>query len=174
VGNYVIYNDANGPGIRNAPYTTDMSLDPIHDYANVGSINAPHGVGEIWMSAVWELYWEMVNRFGFDADLYNGTGGNNQTIQLVIDGMKLQPCSPTMVDARDAILAADLANNGGENACRIWRGFAKRGLGVNADAGTFLVGNETPDYTVPLGCGPEVFADGFESGDTSAWSSTVN
>lgn len=174
VGNYVIFEDDSGPGIRNAPYTTDMALNPIHDYANVGTINAPHGVGEIWMSAVWEMYWQLVEDYGFDSDFYNGSGGNNLTIQLVIDGMKLQPCSPTMVDARDAILLADTNNNGGANQCAIWTAFAKRGLGENADAGTFLGGDETPDYTVPEGICDGIFTDGFESGDTSAWSATVN
>ena len=163
-----------GPGIRNAPYTTDIAVNPIHDYANVATINAPHGVGEIWMSALWELYWELVAVYGFDGDFYNGTGGNNLTIQLVIDGMKLQPCDPTFIDARDAILAADLANNAGANECRIWRAFAKRGMGESADAGTFSLGDETPDYTVPAGCEASIFTDGFESGDTSVWSITVN
>jgi len=46
--------------------------------------------------------------------------------------MKLQPCNPNFVQARDAILQADLANHLGRNLCRFWRGFAKRGLGVNA------------------------------------------
>ena len=44
---------------------------------------------------------ELVARYGFDQDLYAGSGGNNQTIQLVIDGMKLQPCFPDFVEARD-------------------------------------------------------------------------
>lgn len=43
-----------------------------------------------------------------------------------------QPCNPTFIQARDAILDADLALTGGENACEIWKGFSKRGLGVNA------------------------------------------
>ena len=45
--------------------------------------------------------------FGFDADWYDGTGGNNALWQDVHDGLKLQPCTPTMVDSRDAILLAD-------------------------------------------------------------------
>ena len=44
-----------------------------------------------------------------DANLYNGagTGGNNIALQLVMQGMKLQPCPPGFLDARDAILGAD-------------------------------------------------------------------
>ncbi|MEE8526410.1 MAG: M36 family metallopeptidase, partial [Thermoanaerobaculia bacterium] len=132
-----------------------------------------------WMDMVWEMYWELVVKHGFDEDLYQGTGGNNLTIQLVIDGMKLQKCRPDMVEARDAILLADMNNNGGANQCEIWRGFAKRGLGVNADAGASGegadVGDETEDFTVPAGCCSEsfcLFLDGFESGDTTAWSNS--
>jgi hypothetical protein len=73
-------------------------------------------------------------------------------------------------------------DTGGANQCEIWRGFAKRGLGVNADAGFAPggdgsdVGDETEDFAVPAGCCSESYClhiDGFESGDTTAWSSTV-
>jgi extracellular elastinolytic metalloproteinase len=175
IGNYVSFQDETGPGIRNFPYTTDLIANP-QTYAGIGSTNIPHGVGEIWMDMVWEVYWELVLKYGFDNDLYNGTGGNNLTIRLVVDGMKLQPCLPDFVEARDAILLADMNDTGGANQCEIWRGFAKRGLGVNADAGALGggtgVGDETEDFTIPAGCCTEsycIFSDGFESGDISAW-----
>ena len=153
---------ATGPGIRNFPYSTDPAVSP-QTYTNVATTNAPHGVGEIWAGALWNVYWNMVTRYGFDPNLNTGTGGNNKTIQLVIDGMKLQPCSPTMVAARDAILAADQANNGGANFCEIWRGFAAKGLGTNAIGGAFARGDETAGFAVPLQCSADfVFATGFE------------
>ncbi|KIM61052.1 hypothetical protein SCLCIDRAFT_1216353 [Scleroderma citrinum Foug A] len=41
-------------------------------------------------------------------------------LQLIIQGMKLQPCSPSFkFDARTAILQADEILTGGENSCRI-------------------------------------------------------
>jgi uncharacterized repeat protein (TIGR01451 family) len=52
-----------------------------------------------------------------------------------MDGMKLQVCSPGLVDGRDAILAADLALTGGANQLLIWQVFARRGLGFSADQG---------------------------------------
>jgi hypothetical protein len=125
---------------------------------------------------LWQMYWHLVIKHGFDDDLYYGTGGNNLAIQLVIDGMKMQPCSPTFVQARDAILAADSANNGGANNCEIWNAFAKRGLGFSATAGGTGVGDETEAFDLPAGV-PEgcttIFADGFESGDITMWSSSV-
>lgn len=37
-----------------------------------------------------------------------------------------------MIQARDAILDADVALTGGANKCAIWTAFAKRGLGSGA------------------------------------------
>ncbi|MCP3910081.1 MAG: hypothetical protein GY713_03910, partial [Actinomycetia bacterium] len=106
IGTYLEFQDPSGPGIRNFPYTTDLGVN-AQTYAGIATTNVPHGVGEIWMGMLWEMYWELVTKHGFDADLYNGSGGNNLTIQLVVDGMKMQPCQPDFVEARDAILEAD-------------------------------------------------------------------
>ena len=64
----------------------------------------PHGVGYVWASMVWEVYWNLVAKHGFNPNVYDGweTGGNNLATQLVLDGMKLQPCGPGFVDGRDA------------------------------------------------------------------------
>ncbi|KAH7886682.1 Fungalysin metallopeptidase-domain-containing protein [Phlebopus sp. FC_14] len=58
--------------------------------------------------------------------------GNTLLLQLVLNGMKLQPCTPSFFDARDAIIQADEVLTGGENVCDLWAGFAERGLGVDA------------------------------------------
>ena len=42
------------------------------------------------------------------------------------------PRTATFLDARDGILAADMATNGGANQCLIWRVFAGREMGVSA------------------------------------------
>lgn len=142
VGRYLV----GQPGIRNFPYSTDLALNP-QTFADIATTNAPHGVGEIWAQALWELFWIEVRDFGFDSDLYTGAGGNNITLQLVMDALKLQPCSPDFVDARDALLLADLVNYGQAHECRIWRAFAKRGLGFEADA--VLV---TENFALPPAC----------------------
>jgi hypothetical protein len=163
IGTYSAFQSgATGPGIRNFPYSTDTMASP-QTYANVATTNAPHGVGEIWAGALWNLYWNLVGQYGYDPNKYTGTGGNNLLMQLVVDGMKLQPCSPTMVAARDAILLADQNSNAGANRCHIWNAFAAKGLGTNAIAGTFMRGDETAGFNVPVECTAEfVFADGFE------------
>ena len=101
---------------------------------------------------IWDLNWRFIDDFGFDADLYNGTGGNNMVMQLVIDGLKLQRCSPGFVSGRDAILEADELANGGDNRCRIWETFAARGLGASASEGsTNNRSDQTEAFDIPTG-----------------------
>ena len=96
----------------------------------------------------------MVDEFGFSFDWFKHSHskkrmnlhGNKMMMQNVVDGLKLQPCYPTFVDARDAIILADKLNFGGLSTCHMWRGFAARGLGVNAKSG----GKE--DFTLPKEC----------------------
>ena len=140
VGTYVSFQPNTGNGIRPTPYTTDKAVNPS-TYASVAdavNISLPHGIGYVWNSMLWEMYWNLIDRYGYNPNVYDdwSTGGNNLAIQLVIDGMKFQPCSPGFVDGRDAILAADVALTGGANQCEIWRGFAKRGLGFSASQGS--------------------------------------
>jgi len=163
IGTYSAFHPiSTGPGIRNFPYSTDPAVSP-QTYANVATTNAPHGVGEIWAGALWNMYWQFVDTYGFDSNKFGSTGGNNIAMQLIVDGMKLQPCSPTMVQARDAILQADLNRFNGDNVCRIWDAFAAKGLGVNAVGGAFARGDEVADFTTPLTCDPNyVFHNGFE------------
>ena len=145
IGTYVRGQGPNGDGIREYRYSRDINVDP-HLYSDVDDVAVPHGVGSIWAVTIWDLYWNMVDLYGFDDDLYHGTGGNNMTMQLVLDGLKLQVCSPTFIDSRDAILAADIANYDGIHQCLIWKTFARRGIGLSAVAGG------TDRYDIPAEC----------------------
>src|SRR5688500_2134619 len=115
-----------------------MTVNP-ETYNTIKTDAETHGVGYVWATMLWEVYWNLVEQYGLNPDVYGDwtSGGNNLAIQLVMDGMKMQPCEPGFVDARDAILDADVALTGGVNQCAIWRGFAKRGLGLSADQGDF-------------------------------------
>lgn len=135
VGTYAIGEGRSGKGIRTFPYSTDFDLNPF-TYNNIKSQSVPHGVGSVWATMLWDMTWDLVDEYGFDPDVYEGTGGNNIALQLVVDGLKLQRCSPGFVDGRDAILEADELANDGENKCLIWNSFAKRGLGFSADQGS--------------------------------------
>jgi extracellular elastinolytic metalloproteinase len=130
-----------GVGIRKFPYTTDMQVNPeTYDYIRRAGYEGVHAKGEVWCGILWEVYWNFVDQHGFSSNWYKDTpeslrAGNVMILQNVVDGLKLQPCRPTFVDARDAIIQADEQNYGGDNKCLLWRGFAKRGLGVGAAAG---------------------------------------
>ncbi|HFA50384.1 MAG TPA: T9SS type A sorting domain-containing protein [Bacteroidetes bacterium] len=135
IANWLFGKPIDGSGIRPYPYTTDLALNP-HTYDDIKTAGRPHGIGTVWAAMLWEVTWALTDRYGFDPDLYHGTGGNNMALALVTEGLKLQPCSPGFVDGRDAILAADEALYGGANQCLIWGAFAKRGLGFSADQGS--------------------------------------
>ena len=153
--NYLLGQPPGGPGIRNHPYSTDLGVSPL-TYGDIGSLNQPHGVGEVWGAALWEIYWSLVDVYGFDPDLVAGTGGNVITMQLVLDAMKLQPCDPTFVEARDAILSADAATNAGIHECLLWSGFAKRGIGLSATEGSGPQSlNVSEAFNVPAQCAAE-------------------
>lgn len=143
IGTYVEREANNGPGIRRYPYSTDMSIYP-QTFADVSSagINqetgaiVPHDVGEIWAAMLWDLYWALIEKYGYDPNLSNTQSGNFRAIQLVIDGMKFTGCEPGFVGARDGIILADIEDYQGADTCLISTVFARRGLGPNASEGS--------------------------------------
>lgn len=137
IGTYVRNQSTTGRGIRPYPYSTDKTINPVtYDYIKLNSFTRPHGVGSAWCTMLWDLYWAFIDEYGYDSDIYKGTGGNNMVMHLVMDGLKLQPCSPGFVDGRDAILKADELRYGNANQALIWKVFANRGLGYSADQGS--------------------------------------
>ena len=183
LGNYVLGQPITGPGIRTFPYSFDMAVNPLtFDDLNARLGGAPHPGGEVWMSALWDMNWLLINgvtgpgttcslpdvpAMGFDPDLYNGMGGNNLTLQLVADGLKLQPANPTFLQARDAILMADTVNNGGANHLAIWTAFARRGMGFSAVGGANAnVTSVTEAFDLPPGAAMITFDNTvYQSGD---------
>ncbi len=118
-----------GYGIRTRPYSTDMNVNPL-TFSQLGRvIRFPevHADGEIWFEALWEVRANLIRQLGEKE-------GRRRVRLLVLDGMKLSPPRPSMVDMRDAILLADQVDFKGASQSQIWAGFAKRGLGVLAHA----------------------------------------
>jgi cysteine-rich repeat protein len=151
---YLLGQPPSGIGIRNYPYSTDLGVSPLR-YGDLAFLNVPHGVGEVWAASLWELYWNLVFVHGFDPDLVAGTGGNQLALDLVMDGLKMQPCDPTFVEGRDALLSADLAAHGGEYRCLVWSAFAKRGVGVSAsDGGGPNNLSVSEAFDIPAECNP--------------------
>jgi uncharacterized repeat protein (TIGR01451 family) len=133
-------------GIRRYPYSTDMSKNPLtfkdidpdqadpHLGVPLSPLYSPfdptmadevHYQGEVWCMALWEMRANLIAKYG-------PVVGNEMALQLVTDGMRLSPATPNFLQARDAIVQADLVNNGYANFDEIWRAFAKRGMGGSA------------------------------------------
>lgn len=120
IGAYSIANAA--VGFRLA----SMASSPFsYDTIRSDQFIEPTDRGEAWAAVLW--------------DIRNGVGGVGglgaaTTEQLVVSGMKLTPCNPTMLQARDAILQADQNINGGTNRCAIFAAFAHRLMGTGASS----------------------------------------
>ena len=133
-------------GIRRYPYSPDKKLNPLtlqdsvsdkarlHDgiFFNKSFYNfsnqsptGVHNMGEIWCSALMEVRRLLIQKHGFAT-------GNELALQLVTDGMKLCPVDPTFLEARDAIIQAELNATSGVNSWEVWDGFARRGYGQSA------------------------------------------
>jgi extracellular elastinolytic metalloproteinase len=141
IGTYATGAPITSQGIRPAAYSTDTAINALtYDSTNDPSISQPHGIGTVWSTILWDMNWALIDEFGYDADLYNGTGGNNMALQLVVDGLKLQPCGVGFVTGRDAIIAAvDLNDEIIDKTavkCLLWEIFADRGVGFSASQGS--------------------------------------
>jgi len=161
-GTFVVGQAPGGVGIRPAPYSGDITNNPMtYETLRADTNNTiytiPHGVGSVWAGMLWDMTWDLIAIHGFNPDIYdsNGTEGNIIALNLVVEGMKLTACGPGFVDGRDAILQADQNLYGGANQCAIWGAFARRGLGENANQGlTFRTWDGMHDYTNPAACAP--------------------
>ncbi|MFT3683407.1 MAG: M36 family metallopeptidase [Phycisphaerales bacterium] len=149
-------------GIRRYPYSTDMNKSPL-TYGDIDSAaynvstsvpRSPatpnnstynfeaHAYGEVWCQVLWECRAAMVHTYGY--------AGNQEMMQMVVDGMALSPSNPTFIQAHDSVLQADLSNTGGANTARLWTAFAKRGMGNGASGpGAGSTSGVTESFTVP-------------------------
>ncbi|MFN0278164.1 MAG: M36 family metallopeptidase, partial [Pyrinomonadaceae bacterium] len=113
--------------------------------ATAGNCSQVHNAGEIWKSALWEVRALMIARRGF-------ASGTTTVLQVVTDGMKLTPLNPTMLQERDAIIAAATAISSGD-ADDVREGFRRRGMGFGASVQSASAVTESfqgynPDFTV--------------------------
>lgn len=154
IGTYVKGQGNNGPGIRPTRYSTDRSINNT-DYADISGLSVPHGVGYGFATILWDMTWALIDQEGFDSDFYNGTGGNNIAMALVIEGLKNTANKPGFVSGRDGILQADQDLYGGQYNCLIWTVFSSRGVGLDAIENSNGGTNTNSDQIVSFvnGCG---------------------
>jgi hypothetical protein len=89
------------------------------------SANEVHAIGEVWANTLLEVRAKLINNLGYAA-------GNPKSIQIVTDGMKLDPANPTLVDSRNSVIAANCSGFAGANELDVWEGFRLHGLGFRA------------------------------------------
>jgi extracellular elastinolytic metalloproteinase len=107
-----------------------------------------HDIGEVWANILVNVYAALIKAHGFDQNAQtdaSGSGGNTVFLHLLLDGFALQPCNPTFVSARDAIIQADANRYKAVNKCTLWKAFASRGLGQKAQ-------DYKDDATIPADC----------------------
>jgi extracellular elastinolytic metalloproteinase len=157
VGTYVTGDPV--AGIRNY----DMSRSPLN-YTDVGyDMTGPqvHADGEIWSATNHALREALTARHGAGTPAlqracalgqraYDACPGNRRWMQLVFDSFLLMAQSRvSMVDARDALLSAELLRTGGADQALLRAVFASRGLGVGASSTT----NADPDPVASFATG---------------------
>lgn len=149
-------------GIRPQPYSTNPAINNATYQTIRSGVSVPHGVGFVWASMLWEMYWELVNKHGFSENISNPDAdnfsfGNQRAMLYVNEGLKFTSCAGGTVnflDGRDGIIQAASQTFGGEDVCDIWSAFARRGLGTNAST-TGSNASATNGFNVPASCGSD-------------------
>jgi hypothetical protein len=144
-------------------------VDPL-GFANMGyDITGPqvHADGEIWSATNFDIRQALAQKYAGthptgDVALQRSCAagerpagecpGNRRWIQIVFDAFLLMPVAPSMLDARDAYLAADRMRFGGANQDELWLAFARRGFGQRAMSSNTAADtptDPTPHYGSP-------------------------
>ncbi|SEN01298.1 Myxococcales GC_trans_RRR domain-containing protein [Stigmatella aurantiaca] len=131
-------------GIRRLPYSTDFNKNaltyrhfatgsplptthPISASSMAGLGNSQvHAGGEVWSSMLWECYASLLNAYPFQE-------AQDRMKSYLLAAYKMTPNAPTLLEARDAVLAVAAAADPADYA-RFRAAFAKRGAGVGAKA----------------------------------------
>ncbi|WP_237448371.1 M36 family metallopeptidase [Nocardioides flavescens] len=133
-------------------YAIDANPLNFSDYGFDSTGAEVHADGEIWNGVNWEVRQALVDKYDAkfpyaDKALQlrcaqatrnasplaaDQCPGNRRWVQLVFDSFLLQQGATSMVDARDAFVAADRMRFGGADVATIDAAFARRGLGAGA------------------------------------------
>ncbi|MCW2808085.1 MAG: peptidase fungalysin [Marmoricola sp.] len=154
-------------GIRD--YAIDANPLNYSDYGFDTPGVEVHADGEIWNGTMWEVRKALVAKYD---GAYPSTNkalnlrcaqatststptpaaqcpGNRRWLQLVFDAFLLQQGATSMLDARDAMLAADRMRFAGANQAAMWDAFARRGMGSGASTPNADSGEPKPGFASP-------------------------
>jgi extracellular elastinolytic metalloproteinase len=158
-------------GIRDYPIDKNPLNYGSYGFDSTG--DEVHADGEIWNGTMWEVRQALVakyaKRFKYsDAALQlrcaqassDGTSspypaqacpGNRRWVQLMFDAFLLQQGATSMLDARDAMIAADQMRFNGANAKILHQAFARRGMGKKARTPSADSGDTVPSFASAKG-----------------------
>jgi extracellular elastinolytic metalloproteinase len=160
VGPYATGNKA--VGIRDYA----LNADPLN-YSDLGFDTAGaevHADGEVWNGTNFEIRQGLINKYNASFPASNAAlqkrcadgilpadqcPGNRRWIQIVYDAWLMMQSGVSMLDARDAYLAADMMRFGGANEKELWRAFAKRGMGNGASTAGTGDSDPKPSFASP-------------------------
>ncbi|KFE62096.1 myxosortase-dependent M36 family metallopeptidase [Hyalangium minutum] len=137
-------NNGNYFGIRRVPYSTDLNKNgltykhfangnalptnhPIQGVVTGAGNSEVHNAGEVWATMLWECYASLLNAYPFQE-------AQSRMKQYLVAAYKATPIAPTLLEARDAVLAVAAASDPADYA-RFAAAFAKRGAGFGAKSG---------------------------------------
>jgi extracellular elastinolytic metalloproteinase len=181
VGTYATGNGVRGirnygmnfPGSGAVPVPSKQLMVNALNFSDMGyDLTGPqvHADGEIWSKVNFAVRKALAAKYdqrfppdddGLQEACANGElpaqncPGNRRWMQLVFDSYLLMPTDPSMLQARDALLAADLLRFGGANQDELWLEFARHGFGRNAASTNTTADTDTdprPDFE-PIGTG---------------------
>ncbi|HUR16592.1 MAG TPA: M36 family metallopeptidase [Candidatus Limnocylindrales bacterium] len=124
-----------------------------------------HADGEIWSATNFDLRQAFIAKYNGSYPASNDSRqracaqgtypasscpGNRRWAQIMFDAWLLMPAAVSMLDARDAYLAADMIRFNGANQKLLWNVFAHRGMGMNASSAGASDVDPKPDFQSPL------------------------
>ena len=136
-----------------------------------------HADGEVWNGSLWEVRQALVDKWDAAGFHYTDQAlqkkcaeatatetplnasacpGNRRWLQLIYDAWLLQPGATDMLQARNAMLAADQMRFGGANQAVLDEAFARRGMGADASTPTPDSEDVTPSFRSAYGNNPVV------------------
>ncbi|HEY0646032.1 MAG TPA: M36 family metallopeptidase, partial [Nocardioides sp.] len=152
-------------------YSIDKNPLNYSDYGFDTTGPEVHADGEIWNGTMWEVRQALVEKYDAQfpyaderlqlacADATATTTpravetcpGNRRWVQLVFDAFLLQQGATSMLDARDAMIAADQMRFGGADVDALWAAFGRRGMGAGASVVDADDPEPTPSFATPTG-----------------------
>jgi hypothetical protein len=147
-------------GIRRYPYSTDMAKNPLtfQHIANgtplpvgppvafgaTGTNNAEvHNTGEVWTTMLWECYAALLRDTLGPNPRMDFTTAQARMKTYIVASLKMTPLTPTMLETRDAVLAAAAATDLVDYK-EFMAAFAKRGAGIGAISPDRWSGTNSP------------------------------